>query len=678
MLLSTTTGKVPVFVVAFLFDSLLIDYRRIFKMLTGYFCVDDQKKYTHKRGEKHNKQHNNSKNNMSYQVLCEPLFKKYFGDLPNKFSNKSSALNEALSLSIELDRTFRDQWDRIMQIRSEMQQKIDNGRVDSELVLLPPNTNWKPNNYVKNYDSYADCVLEMTGNALNRMGINAFNYINKMNGEIAKETGDNRPKICWMCCGEDANGAQIESVLENIRHYRDLISGDASVTFGNKEYKLESQDIPPCSFRPRGLHCVEAHVVDKSSGEPIVGPLFDVAFWAQFALPEILAKKNVCPLLYIPKMHVYQEAQLWHQVLKFIEKHFKLEEGTIKTVFLCETFPAVFQLPRMIEAFEGRLIGVNCGRWDYLFSYVQVLANHTKVNVDGKKVNTVLPGKHEVTTDVNLLKKYQIRTAQMCHKYGIMFIGGMNATLPSTHPDPAIRERENHQILETSLKNKSDERQFYHASKTWVAHIGLLQIAKKLAMTPYANPVDKHIRDTVVSRVDLLDAPTYPDQVPKAYNIEAFRRDVHVVLLYMAMYLLNRNGAVAVDNKMEDMATAEISSSLLWFYTKHKILEKEIRENGGIEKMVQDAGKSVKEEILAKHLRNQSVSDQKLQGLLSALQIILIKLIKSQQRPSTLEKVLYILGTRDDPYDQGKALEVMRKSKRFPKAADATFMVSSL
>jgi len=629
-----------------------------------------------------------------FKLLCEPLFIQYFGDLPLRHdhrlrshhhhsnfgvirSSSNNVLLDALNLAIDLDRNFGVQVDEIMKLRMEMQRRMDASgkQLQEELIMMKPTPNWKPKNYVKNYDQYAGCVLEMTGNALNRMGINAFNYINDINREISQSTGDPKPKVCWMCCGEDANGAQIESILENLRHYRDLLAGEARVQFNNKEYVLKDKNtIPPCSFRPRGLHCIEAHVIDRRSNEPLVAPFFDVAFWAQFALPEIL-QRGVVPLLYIPKMQVAQEAALWNQVLTRIEQLYNMEEGTIKTVFLAETFPAVFQLPKMIEAFEGRLIGVNCGRWDYLFSYVQVVAEHTKAEIDGKTVNTILPSKHDVTTDVNLLKKYQVRTAQMCHHYGIMFIGGMNATLPSTHPDPSTRTRDNQQILQSSLKNKRDERIFYGASKTWVAHIGLLEIAKQLLTTPHATPIDKHIRDIVISRPDLLHAPT-PDQVSKPYGIETFRGDIRVVLLYMAMYLLNRNGAVAVDNKMEDLATAEISNSLLWFYVKHKLLDREIKASGGIERMVQQIAQVVKNEI--KNEYKAKTSDAQLDMLINVLSKILVKLVLDSKNRPSLEKVLYVLGTRDDPHDKGKAIEVMRGSKRFPRAANTAFLISAL
>jgi malate synthase len=613
-----------------------------------------------------------------YKVLCEPLFQKYFGDLSQKIQKRSSssdsAMRDAIDLAVELERTFGREVDQIMAHRQEMQRKIDHGQLDKQLILMNPSSDWKPKQYVNNYSEYSACVLEMTGNALNRMGINAFNYINAINQEIANETGDRRPRVCWMCCGEDANGAQIESILENLRHYRDLLAGEASVEYNGKQYRLNSRDIPPCSFRPRGLHCIEAHVIDKRSNEPLVAPLFDVAFWSQFCLPEIL-QRNVCPLLYIPKMQTYHEAALWHKILTYVEKSYNLQEGTIKTVFLAETFPAVFQLPRMIEAFEGRLIGVNCGRWDYLFSYVQVVAEYTRAEIDGRKVNTVLPCKHDVTTDVDLLKKYQVRTAQMCHHYGIMFIGGMNATLPSTHPDATIREKENKKILESSIKNKCEERQFYGASKTWVAHIGLLEIAKQLLATPYNTPIDKQIRDIIITRPDLLHAPT-SDQVPKAYNIDAFRGDIRVVLLYMTMYLLNRNGAVAVDNKMEDLATAEISNSLLWFYVKHGLLDKEIKAAGGVEKMVKQVSQEVKNEIRSQY--KVKVSEAHLDALLNILQRILTRLILDSKNRATLEKVLYILGIRDDPYDKSIISDVLKKSKRFSRVNNVAFLISSL
>lgn len=629
---------------------------------------------------------------IQYEIIGEPLFREKFSNLPLKMPftgqrqhqqhRTGSALEEALVLSVHLDRAFEEQQREIMDLRQEMTKLVDRGQVHRALVLMQPSPNWRPKNYPRNFDQYENCVLELTGNALNRMGINAFNYINRMNREIASQTGDPRPRVCWMCCNEDANGAQIESILENIRHFHDLIRGTAAFTFNNKPYKLESSDIPPISFRPRGLHCVEAHVIDKANGEPIVGSFFDVALWAKFALPELL-ERGVCPLLYIPKMQVWQEARMWHQLLCKVEQLHGLQEGTIKTVFLCETFPAVFQLPRMIESFEGRLIGVNCGRWDYLFSYVQQMAEHTHLeDVDGKRINTVLPSKHAVTTDINLLKKYQIRTAQLCHHYGIMFIGGMNAQLPSTDPDMQKRKQENTRILAASTKDKSEERRFYGASKTWVAHIGLLEVAKTLLTVPHAAPIDKFIRDVRVSRSDLLHAPTVPDEVPQAYDIDTFRNDMYVVLLYMAMYLLNRNGAVAIDNKMEDLATAEISLSLLWFYVKHNLLSEDLKRAGGVDTVAEKVSAAVQQEVQFRigpsHQLDTTPSAQQLERMMDTLRTVIVLVVKNRDQRPSLEKLLYVLGAKDDRYDRGRANEVMSRSKRFPAVADATRLTSSL
>lgn len=589
-----------------------------------------------------------------YTVVCEPLYEKYFGakDLGQ------DRLREALQLAIDLDTHYAPQVQQIMEQRAEMQRKIDTVRqgdyegLKSALKLLDANPSWRPkSSYPKNFDMYSHCVLEMTGNALNRMGINAFNYITKMNKEISQETGDPLPRICWMCCGEDANGAQIESVLENIRHFRDLITGEARVSHGGKEYRLDYPgEIPPCSFRPRGLHCVEAHLLHGNNGEPIVAPFLDLALWAEYVLPELIKRQSrgVTPLLYIPKMQLATEARMWHDVLKRLEHKYGLQEGTIRTVFLCETFPAVFQLPAMIEAFEGRVIGVNCGRWDYLFSYVQTVAEHTSVKIDGRAANTVLPNKHLVTTDVDLLKKYQIRTAQMCHKYGIMFIGGMNATLPSTNPDPTKRLAENKEILSVSTKNKYDERMFYQCSKTWVAHIGLLEVAKELARVELLEPKDRNIRNIRVTQADLLHAPTKQDLGgANTYDVTTFEDDMYVVLLYMASYLLSRNGAVSVNNKMEDMATAEISLSLMWYYLKHKLLDRQIAISGGIPEKVLP---SVQVQLQSKY--SPQIPPIALNSLLRELTRLVTKVIQDTEHRPSLEKLLYVLCTRDDPRDR--------------------------
>lgn len=158
-----------------------------------------------------------------------------------------------------------------------------------------------------------------------------------------------------------------------------MVCFEAKYSLQGKIYSQEAKKIPPFSFRPRGLHCIDAHVTRNQ--EPISGSVLDLALWAWFVLPEILKLKDVCPLLYIPKMQVVDEAVFWHQLIKKVEKHANLEEGTIKIVFLAETFPAVFRVARLIEAFEGRCIGVNCGRWDYLYVAILPWSNHVDFHI---------------------------------------------------------------------------------------------------------------------------------------------------------------------------------------------------------------------------------------------------------------------------------------------------------
>lgn len=593
--------------------------------------------------------------NMTYELHARQVFEKNFGDLKPSFE-------KAVAFAAELDKQFQPKYDQIFRLRKELEKRVDSGDI-SDLVLKDPTPNWKPKNYSKNFDKYKNTVLEMTGNALNRMGINAYNFINEQNAKMSKKTGDAQPKIAWMCCGEDANGAQIESVCENIRHLRDLVSGEARVQFAGKEYKLNSKDMVPTSYRPRGLHCIDSYVT--RNGEPIVASFLDLSLWAHYVLPELI-KRNELPLLYIPKMHLTPEAELWHAALKRVETVSGLLEGTIKIVFLCETFPGLFNVARNIEAFEGRCIGVNCGRWDYLYSYVQVLAAHPQLKVDENVVNTTLSAKHHVTTSVDLLKKYQIRVAQLCHHYGIQFLGGMNAQLPSNHPDSKVKEAENTKILEATRKNKTDERTFYGASKTWVAHIGLLEVADTLRQVPHEQPIDKHVRNVKVSRRDVFESPTVQ------YSIKDFQSDVDVVLLYCVQYLLNKNGAIAINNLMEDMATSEISSSLNWFYLRHGLLKKEIQELGGIEEIIKQVGEHTLQGVL-KGIKDGSKREEATRLFRIVQKAVLALYLDTKSRP-TLEKLLYALAAKKD----SKAFNALAQSKRFQWSAEVAQLVDKV
>ena len=580
----------------------------------------------------------NSSSIPQYECVDQLVFDKYFGELDPS--------GKCIRLAIDLDQTFESRLDEVWERRDQLLKRVDTGVFD-DLMIKEPTDSWKPKNYSKNVGLYQQTVLEMTGNALNRMGINAFNYVNRMNDQIDASA----PKIAWMCCGEDANGAQWESVCENVRHLRDLVAGEASIEAKGKVYELESKKIPPFSYRPRGFHCIEANVqrvnVQSNQMEPISGSMMDIALWASFVLPLIEKNENQGPLLYIPKMQVVEEAQLWHSILTYVEKRRGLDEGTIKIVFLAETFPAVFNVARFIEAFEGRCIGVNCGRWDYLFSYASLLAEHKRVELDEENIKVSLAPKHVVTTSVDLLKKYQIQVAKMCHHYGIQFIGGMNALLPSSHPDQKIREEQNKKILRETIDNKSQERSFYGASRTWVAHIGLLEVARALTNVPHANPKDKNLRRIDVSRKDLFRAPD------DAYTIQDFKNDLSVVILYMTQYLLTRSGAVAVNGLMEDLATAEISCTLNWYFLKHKTLDKQIDQEGGLNKLILQASESV-----LNTYANQSKSAA---AIVSTVANIIAELyIDVSQRPN-LEKTLYALTVVDNP----RAFNSIHSGNRF-------------
>ncbi|KAL0484571.1 malate synthase [Acrasis kona] len=590
-----------------------------------------------------------------FKLLATDVFKKYFGELQPGYEN-------AIALAVELDAKYQSAYDEIFRQRKALEKRVDSGDL-SDLKLKDPTSGWKAKDYPKNYEQYKNTVLEMTGNALNRMGINAYNYISEQNSKMSKATGDNAPKIAWMCCGEDANGAQIESVCENIRHLRDLFTGEAKVQFNGKEYKStgNQEHLPPTSFRPRGLHCLDSYVLRNN--EPIVGSFLDLALWSTFVLPMILNKKTL-PLLYIPKMHLTQEAQLWQDALKTIETKTNIPEGTIKIVFLCETYPGLFNVAKNIEAFEGRCIGVNCGRWDYLYSYVQVLANHTHLKVDDKDVNTTLSAKHIVTTNVDLLKKYQIRVAQLCHFYGIQFLGGMNAQLPNNDPDLKKRELENQQILSSTRKNKTDERTFYGASKTWVAHIGLLDVADTLRQVPHNQPIDKQVKDVKVTRQDVFQSP------PVQYTIQDFEADVDVVLLYCVQYLLNRNGAIAINNLMEDMATSEISSSLNWFYLKHHLMDNDIKSKGGIEAIIKNVGENTLKKVVS-GMKDASRREYA-RKLFTIVQKCVLELYNDSANRPTLEKLLYALAAKEDNEEAFKALS---NSKRFKWSSDVAKLV---
>ena len=372
-----------------------------------------------------------------------------------------------------------------------------------------------------------DRRVEITGPPERKMIINALN------------SGAN----IFMADFEDSNSPTWKNCIDGQKNLRDAVN--KTITFENpttkKKYKLNDQTAV-LFVRPRGLHLVEKNFVDD--GVPIAASLFDFGLYF-FHNYKALLKNGSRPYFYLPKIEFYNEARLWNDIFSFAEKAFDLPQGTIRATVLIETLPAAFQMNEILYELKEHSVGLNCGRWDYIFSFIKS-APYDRARL--------LPDRDQLTMDQHFLRSYTQLLVQTCHKRGCHAIGGMAAQIPIKNDllkDGAAKAKVRHDKIR-EVKDGHDG--------TWVAHPGLVSIAKavfdKEMKTPNQIHKQIYLNDTI-RRDDLLC-------VPKGTCSEnGFRKNIRIGFLYLNSWL-NGQGCVPIDNLMEDAATAEISRTQLW------------------------------------------------------------------------------------------------------------------
>ncbi|HJT98625.1 MAG TPA: malate synthase A [Rhodanobacteraceae bacterium] len=371
----------------------------------------------------------------------------------------------------------------------------------------------------------ADRRVEITGPTDRKMIINALNSGAKV----------------FMADFEDSTAPTLANLLEGQANLRDAVAGTIEFTSPEgKQYAVKA-DPAVLMVRPRGWHLPEKHfAVD---GEPISGALFDLGFFA-FHNARVLHAQDRGPYFYLPKLQSHREAALWDDVLAHIESVLALPPGTMKVTVLIETLPAVFEMDEILWSLRTRITGLNCGRWDYIFSYIKTMRAHR---------DRVLPERGQVAMTVPFLKAYSELLIRTCHRRGAFAMGGMAAQIPIGN-DPAANEA----ALAKVRADKLREVKAGHDG-TWVAHPGLVPVAREIfdAHMPSPNQVDVS-RDDVAATRDRLLAPS-AGTITRA----GFEGNVEVCLRYLAAWL-DGLGCVPIHHLMEDAATAEISRTQLW------------------------------------------------------------------------------------------------------------------
>lgn len=426
---------------------------------------------------------------------------------------------------------FAGRVEELLEAREEKQARIDAG----ELPDFLPDTqdiregSWKILGIPQDLQ---DRRVEITGPTDRKMVINALNANVKV----------------FMADFEDSMSPAWDKVLDGQVNLRDAVNGNISYTnpSNGKHYQLVD-DPAVLICRVRGLHLKEKHVTWH--GQIIPGALFDFALYF-YNNHKALLQKGSGPYFYLPKLQSHHEAKWWSEVFHFTEEYFGLETGTIKATVLIETLPAVFEMDEILFSLKEHIVGLNCGRWDYIFSYIKTLKKHP---------DRVLPDRQVVTMDKPFLNAYSRLLVRTCHKRGAFAMGGMAAFIPAKDP------QENQKVLDKIHNDKSLEANNGHDG-TWVAHPGLADTAMEVfsaTLGERTNQLDvSRSEDAPITAAELLE-PCDGERTE-----EGMRHNIRVALQYIEAWI-SGNGCVPIYGLMEDAATAEISRASIWQWIQH-------------------------------------------------------------------------------------------------------------
>jgi malate synthase len=436
---------------------------------------------------------------------------------------------EASSFLMKLARQFEPRRQRLLADRRVRQKRIDAGELPGFLADTAQvrETEWT---VAPIPHDLRDRRVEITGPVDRKMIINALN------------SGAN----VFMADFEDSNSPTWQNNLEGQANLSDAVDETISyVSPEGKRYELNAQ-IATLMVRPRGWHLLERHF--QVDGAPISASLFDFGLYF-FRNADRLIRKGTGPYFYLPKLESHLEARLWNDVFCFAQDELGIPRGTIRATVLIETILAAFEMDEILYELREHSSGLNCGRWDYIFSFIKKFRN---------RPDFVLPDRATVTMDRHFLESYVDLLIQTCHRRGIHAMGGMAAQIPIKN-DSAANDR----ALEKVRQDKLREVHAGHDG-TWVAHPGLVPVAKEVfdAHMKEANQISRRRNDVRVTSRDLLTVPQ--GQITE----EGLRWNIDVGLQYLESWLRG-SGCVPIYNLMEDAATAEISRAQVWQWVRH-------------------------------------------------------------------------------------------------------------
>ena len=450
---------------------------------------------------------------------------------PQADENKLVLSNEAVAFVGELQRLFGKTITELLERRARRQELLDLG--EDVFDFMPDTQHIRDGSWTcaETPPDIRDRRVEITGPVDKKMIINALNSGAKV----------------FMADFEDATTPTWSNVIDGQRNLHDAVRRTLTLDTPDKKYRIGAQGKPDPAVlfvRPRGLHLPEKHfVVD---GEPARGSLVDFGLFFFHNARELLAR-GTGPYFYLPKLESRLEARLWNVVFLHAERSLGVPQGSIKATVLIETLPAAFEMDEILYELRSHASGLNAGRWDYLFSTIKTLRNRSDL---------VLPDRAQLTMTVPFMRAYTELLVATCHRRGAHAMGGMAAFVPN-RKEPAVTEVALAKVREDKQREAGDG-----FDGTWVAHPDLVPVAmevfqKALGTRPHQK--ERLREDVRADAARLVDTRVPGGQVTEA----GFRNNVSVGLQYLSSWL-SGNGAAAIYNLMEDVATAEIARSQLW------------------------------------------------------------------------------------------------------------------
>ncbi|MGE5690907.1 MAG: malate synthase A [Pseudomonadota bacterium] len=437
---------------------------------------------------------------------------------------------EALALVARLQRELGGTRTALLEQRRERQAELDAGvrpafRADTRAVRegdwrVPPAP-----------ADLRDRRVEITGPVERKMMINALNSGARV----------------FMADFEDANSPTWTNVVEGQRNVRDAVRRELALDTADKRYRL-NEEVATLLIRPRGWHLVERHV--RVDGEPVSASLFDVGLWLWHNGAELL-ERGSGPYLYLPKLESREEALLWNDAFELAQDAVGIPRGSVRATVLIETILAAFEMEEILHALGPHATALNAGRWDYIFSVIKKFRAHPEA---------LLPDRVQVTMIVPFMRAYTELLVRTCHGRGAHAIGGMAAFIPSRR-DPEVNAIALAKVREDKERESGDG-----FDGTWVAHPDLVPVATEAfdaVLGERPNQLERLREEVRVEAAELVDFRVPGGEITDA----GLATNVSVGVRYLDAWL-HGTGAAAIDNLMEDAATAEISRGQVWQWVK--------------------------------------------------------------------------------------------------------------